>query len=102
MAEQKTKEIGIRKVLGASIANILGILYREFVFLIIIAYVIAIQLAVWQLSNRIEAIFVYHISISVVSVVLAGLAALVISMLTISFHTVKAGLGNPVDAIKYE
>jgi putative ABC transport system permease protein len=102
IAEQKTKEIGIRKVMGATIGNILGILYREFVVLIIIAFIIAIPVAVWQLSNWLDASFVYHINISVASVLLAGIAALLISMITISFHTVKAGLGNPVDAIKYE
>ncbi len=102
IAEQKTKEIGIRKVMGATIGNILGLLYREFVVLIIIAFVLAIPVAFWQLSEWLQSSFVYHINISVASVILAGLAALVISMVTISFHTLKAGLGNPVDAIKYE
>ena len=102
IAEQKTKEIGIRKVMGATLGHILGKLYREFIVLIIIAFVIAIPVAVWQLNNWLQSSFVYHIDISAASVILAGLAALLISMITISFHTLKAGLGNPVDAIKYE
>jgi len=102
VAEQKTKEVGIRKVLGASVGNILGLLYKEFVLLIIIAFIIAIPIAVWQLSNWLESSFVYHINISAISVLMAGLIALLISILTISFHTLRAVMGNPVDAIKYE
>ena len=102
VAEQKTKEIGIRKVMGASLANILALLYKEFVLLIIIAFVIAIPLAWWQLDNWLSSSFTYHITISAMSVLIAGLLALIISILTISFHTLKAGLENPVDAIKCE
>ena len=102
VAEQKTKEIGIRKVVGASLGSILVRLYKEFVVLILIAFIIAIPIAVWQLNDWLQANFVYHITISVASVLLAGLIAMVISLLTISFHTIKAGTGNPVDAIKYE
>ncbi|MCF8366483.1 MAG: ABC transporter permease [Bacteroidales bacterium] len=102
IAEQKTKEIGIRKVLGASVGSVLGLLYKEFIMLIVIAYIVAIPLSVWQLNNWLESGFVYHTNISVVSVLLAGLIAIVISLLTISFHTLKAVTGNPVDAIKYE
>ncbi len=102
VAEQKTKEIGIRKVMGATFANIMLLLYREFVFLILIAFAIAIPLAWWQLSNWLDASFVYHVSVSLVTILLAGFLAIFISLLTISFHSVKAGMSNPVDAIKYE
>ena len=102
VAEQKTKEIGIRKVMGARLYNILGLLYREFVLLIIIAFVIAIPVAWWQLDNWLSSNFVYHISISLGSILLAGLLALAISIITISFHSLKVAMANPVDAIKYE
>ncbi len=102
VAEQKTKEIGIRKVMGARLHNILGLLYKEFVLLIIIAFVIAIPIAWWQLDIWLSSNFVYHIAITVGSILLAGLLAIVISILTISFHSLKVAMGNPVDAIKYE
>jgi len=102
VAEQKTKEIGIRKVMGARLHNILGLLYREFVLLIIIAFVIAIPVAWWQLDEWLSSNFVYHISISIGYILLAGLLALAISVITISFHSLKVAMGNPVDAIKYE
>ncbi len=102
IAEQKTKEIGIRKVMGASLVNILGLLYSEFLVLIIIAFLVAIPVAWWQLGNWLDRSFVYHISISLMTIIWAGLLAIFISMLSVSYHTLKAGTGNPVDAIKYE
>ncbi len=102
IAEQKTKEIGIRKVMGATLINILGLLYKEFVVLILIAFVIAIPVAWWRLDIWLETSFVYHINISVAYFLLAGLLAITISLLTLSFHTIKAAMSNPVDAIKYE
>ena len=102
IAEQKTKEIGIRKVMGASLGNILGLLYKEFIFLIFIAFIIAIPVAWWRLEIWLETSFVYHINISASYFLLAGLLAITISLLTLSFHTIKAAMGNPVDAIKYE
>ncbi len=88
--------------MGASLGNILGLLYREFIILIVIAFVIAIPLAWWQLEIWLDKNFVYHISISAATIILAGLLAVLISLLTVSYHTLKAGAGNPVDAIKYE
>ncbi len=102
VSEQRTREIGIRKVLGASVASILTLLNREFVLLILIAFIIAIPIALWQLSNWLESNFVYHITISIGMVSLAGAIALLISLLTISFHSLKAATNNPVEAIKYE
>ena len=102
VAEQKTKEIGIRKVMGATLGNVLMLLYKEFVLLILIAFVIAIPIAYWQLDSWLQSSFVYHISISLVTIVLSGVLAIIISIATISYHTLKVGMGNPVDAIKYE
>nr|NQU89542.1 ABC transporter permease [Bacteroidota bacterium] len=102
VAEQKTKEIGIRKVMGATLGNVLALLYKEFVLLVIIAFIIAIPLAYWQLDNWLQTSFVYHTNISILTILLSGVLAIIISMVTISFHTLKAGMSNPVDAIKYE
>lgn len=102
IAEQKTKEIGIRKVLGASIPNILTLLYREFLILIIIAFVIAVPIAWWRLTEWLDQSFIYHIDVSWLSFVWAGLLSVLIGILTISYHSIRAAIGNPVDAIKYE
>ena len=102
IAEQRTKEIGIRKVLGASIESILKILYKEFVVLIIIAFIIASPLAWWILDDWLNTNFIYSTTIGWFSYVLAGLLALVIGLLTISYHIVKAATANPVDSIMCE
>ncbi|MDZ7742378.1 MAG: ABC transporter permease [Bacteroidota bacterium] len=102
IAERRTKEIGIRKVLGATIPNILGLLYREFLILISIAFVIAVPVTWWRLSEWLETSFVYHTGVSWYAIILAGLYSVLIGIVTISFHSLKAALSNPVDAIKYE
>lgn len=101
-AEQRTREIGIRKVNGASMYDILVLLNKEFFWLVIIAFVLAIPIAYWRLSIWMETSFVYAVGIKWTSVALAGLYALIIGLLTISFHVTKAASSNPADAIKYE
>jgi putative ABC transport system permease protein len=102
IAEQRTKEIGIRKIVGASIGNVLQILYREFAMLIIIAFIIAVPIAWWRLGIWLDESFIYHEPLKWTSFLLAGIVALVIGMGTISFYIIKVASGNPVDAIKYE
>lgn len=102
IAEQRTKEIGIRKVVGASVGNILNLLYREFAILILIAFVIAVPLAWWRLDIWMESSFVYHQPVQIASILIAGLLAFIIGLGTISFFILKVATGNPVDAIKYE
>ncbi len=102
VAEQRTKEIGIRKVLGASVANILNLLYREFVLLILIAFVFAVPVAWWRLEIWLNDSFIYHTSLNWVYFLLAGLIAFVVGMATISFYIVRAATSNPVDAVKWE
>lgn len=102
VAERRTKEIGIRKVLGASVPNILLLLYKEFFMLIGIAFVIAVPLSWWRLSEWLETSFIYSTSISIQAFLWAGILSLLIGLITISFHSIKAAINNPVDSIKYE
>ncbi len=102
IAEQRTKEIGIRKVVGASVGNIINLLFREFALLIFIAFIIAAPLAWWRLNIWMESGFVYHQPVQLTSVLIAGILVFVIGLGTISYYILRAATGNPVDAIKYE
>jgi len=102
IAEQKTKEVGVKKVLGASTESILMGLYKEFAILIVIAFVIAVPIAWWQLDYWLESNFIYHTSLQWTTFMLAGLTAFGIGMATISYFILRAAALNPVEAIKYE
>jgi putative ABC transport system permease protein len=102
VTEQRTKEIGIRKILGASVGSILNLLYREFILLILIAFVLAVPVAWWRLDIWLNDSFIYHTSLNWIYFLLAGLMAFVVGMLTISFYIIRAATGNPVDAVKWE
>ncbi|HVW96036.1 MAG TPA: ABC transporter permease [Mucilaginibacter sp.] len=101
MAESRAKEIGIRKVLGASVLTITRMLTREFVTLVLIAILVAVPLAFW-LSHQWLQGFAYRISIGWLTFVIAGMAAIIIAVLTVGFQSVKAALSNPVDSIRSE
>lgn len=98
---QRTKEIGIRKVLGASVANITGLLAKDFLQLVIAAFVIASPLANW-LVQRWLVDFAYHIELQWWMFAVAGLAAVAVAFLTVSFQSVRAALANPVDSLRSE
>lgn len=100
-AEQRTKEIGIRKVLGASLANLVALLSKDFIKLIIIAFVIAIPIA-WYIVDKWLQYFAYRIVIDWGIFTLSGLAMLVIAVFTISYQAIKAAVANPVEALKDE
>ncbi|WP_184550332.1 ABC transporter permease [Mucilaginibacter sp. FT3.2] len=100
-AEQRTKEIGIRKVLGASVAAITRMLSLDFVKLVGISILIASPIA-WYLMNLWLRDFAYRISIQWWVMVVAGCAALVIAIITVSFQAIKAAVANPVDSLKNE
>ncbi|MBU1368246.1 MAG: ABC transporter permease, partial [Bacteroidetes bacterium] len=102
VAEQKTKEIGIRKILGASIFNLLRMLFAELGLLIGIAFLIAVPLAWWRIQIWLESSFEYHIDLQPDSFILAGLIAFGAGLLTMSFHLIRVINSNPVEAIKYE
>jgi putative ABC transport system permease protein len=100
-AEQRIKEIGIRKVLGASVNNIVGLLSTDFLKLVGIAALIAFPVAWWAMNKWLED-FEYRIAISWTTFLLAAGIAIIIALLTISFRTVKAALTNPVKNLRTE
>ncbi|MFK7936398.1 MAG: ABC transporter permease, partial [Saprospiraceae bacterium] len=99
MAEQKTKEIGIRKVLGASVANIVTLLSKDFLQLVVLASVIAIPIAWYMMTQWLDN-FAYHIEIQWAAVIIAVLSAIGIAVLTVSFQGIRAALANPIEALK--
>ena len=100
-AEQRIKEIGIRKVLGATVGDIVSMLSKDFLKLIMIAAVIAFPIAWWVMHNWLQD-FAYHINISWWVFVLAGGVAVSIALLTISFQAIKAAISNPVKSLRTE
>ncbi len=101
MAEQRTKEIGVRKVLGASVPNIVSMLSKDFVKLVLIASVIAFPVA-WYAMNKWLEDFAYRINIGWWVFIVAGLTAIVIALVTVSFQAIKAALANPVKSLRTE
>ena len=100
-AEQRTKEIGIRKVLGASIRGIVLLLTKEFIKWILVANVIAWPMA-WLAMNRWLENYAYRIDLGLATFFTATGLALIIAIVTVSFQAVKTALTNPVDTIRYE
>jgi putative ABC transport system permease protein len=101
MAEKRFKEIGVRKVLGASVSQIVAMMSSEFVKLVVVAFVIAVPLSVYCMNKWLEG-FAYRINPDVMIYLLAGIIAFAIALLTISFESLKAASGNPVKALRNE
>jgi putative ABC transport system permease protein len=99
--EQRTKEIGIRKVLGASVSQVLVLLSRKFLYLVLFAFVIAIPVTWWAMHVWLNN-FAYRIMISWWVFPLAGAAALAIAGATVSFQAIRAAVANPVDSLRNE
>jgi putative ABC transport system permease protein len=101
MAEQRNKEIGIRKVLGASAGSITAMLSKEFAKLVAIAILIASPVAWWAMSQWLQD-FAYRVDISFWMFALTGLLAITIALFTVSFQSIKAAMVNPVKSLRSE
>jgi putative ABC transport system permease protein len=99
--QRKVKEIGVRKVLGASIPNILKLIYSDFLLLLAIAFVVALPVS-WYFINKWLENFIFHTSVDPITYTISFLVVLMVMSLTISYHAVKASLANPVHSLRSE
>jgi predicted permease len=100
-AEQRTKEIGIRKVLGASVSSVFRHVSREFVLLVILANVIVWPIAYWVLNQWLQS-FAYRVGLAWWTFAMTGAGILLISLLTVSWQILRAATANPVESLRYE
>lgn len=100
-AERRTKEIGVRKVLGASVTNITNLLSKDFLQLVFISCVVAFPLAWWMMHSWLQS-YRYRVDISWWIFIVAGISALLIALVTISFQAIKAAMANPVKSLRSE
>jgi putative ABC transport system permease protein len=100
-ADQRTKEIGIRKVLGASLSNIITLISREFVRLVLVADIVSLPISYYFMHRWLKN-FVYRIDIGMWMFVFASVIALLIALFTVSAQAIRAALANPVDSLRYE
>jgi putative ABC transport system permease protein len=101
MAEQRTKEIGIRKVMGASVTNLSMLLSKEFMILVGVAFVLAIFPAWYVMSGWLQS-FAFRIDLPIWIFVVSGIVAALVAWLTISYQAIKAAVANPINSIRYE
>lgn len=99
--EKKTKEIGIRKVLGATETQITVLLSKDFTWLIVISFIIASPVTYWLLSGWLQS-FAYRIDIHLAVFFVGGILSLLVALVTISYHTLRSARANPVKALRYE
>jgi len=100
-AEQRRKEIGIRKVLGATVSNVITLLSGEFVMLVVLANLIAWP-AAWIMMNKWLQNFAYHIEMTWWTFVMAGSVVLMIALFTAAIQAIRAAIANPVESLRYE
>ncbi|MXV51475.1 FtsX-like permease family protein [Pedobacter sp. HMF7647] len=100
-AQKRRKEIGIRKVIGASVSSIIAMLSKDFLKLVLLAVVIAFPVSWWLMNNWLQS-FAYRIQISVYVYLIAAISVIVITIITISFQSIKAAIANPVKSLRTE
>jgi len=100
-AEQRTKEIGIRKVLGATVANIVAMISKDFLKLVFIAFLFAFPLAWWAMNKWLQD-FAYRVNMGWWIFFIAGAVAILIALLTVCFQAIKAAMANPVKSLRTE
>lgn len=100
-AQERTKEIGVRKVFGASVAGITAMLSRDFARLVAVAFVLSVPIAWWTADQWLQD-FAYHIEVGAGVFLLSGAAALGVALLTVSHQSIRAALSNPVDTLRHE
>jgi putative ABC transport system permease protein len=100
-AEQRTKEIGIRKVLGASIINILMMISKDFLWLLVVSNIIAWPIAYFLMSSLLNN-YAYRTNIAAWIFIASGVTAILVALLTVGIKIVRAAYANPVDSLRYE
>ena len=98
---QRSKEIGIRKILGASVQQVFVIVSKEFLLLVTVAFLISVPISWWAMTNWLQS-FAYRISIGVSVFIIAGAAVIAVTLLTISFQAIRAAIANPVKSLRTE
>ncbi|MEJ0106129.1 MAG: FtsX-like permease family protein [Bacteroidota bacterium] len=101
MAENRIKEIGVRKILGASVVSITTLLSKDFIKLVIVAILIASPVAWWAMNKWLQG-YDYRIKISGWIFLIAGLLAIAIAIITVSYQSIKAAMANPVRSLRTE
>ena len=101
VVNQRSKEMGIRKVLGASLPHIIAVFSREFIILITVAFVIGIPIASYALNEWLSS-FAYHVSVGVLSFAIAGVLTAMLVLITVSYQALKIATINPVKVLRSE
>lgn len=100
-AQQRTKELGVRKVMGASVAGLMQLMAKEFALLVLIAVLIGCPIG-WYAMNWWLKTYAYHVEVGTITLIIAASLCLLVSMLTVSYHSAKAAMINPVKSLRYE